>query len=264
MSKRTVQKIYFHTDHRDAEGNVSTTEFQYSFGANYYVKSIALTDLVMPNSYYNVNSLNNRLVLVETTNAVTIDVNIPEGQYILGDDDTTEYSFLKAIKDALDAESKTQNGDLNKEVYSVSVDYVTHKISITTVAGNVVLDYSAAGNSTIQGVLGLGDSDLSGTTLVMPCIYDLSGVTNVYIRATNITTKTRVEGKESNVLAKVFLDTDFGTVVMNNEGKMWESNFHDLTQPTRLDKLVIQCTDQAGNILDNNSLPWQATIELKL
>lgn len=264
MSNRKIQKIYFHSDHKDGDETVEHTNFTYQFGARYYVKAISLSDIVMPNSFYNIDARNNALRVREVTNAVNIDITLTPGVYIIGDDDTTEDSFLKALKDALDAESIVQNGAINNEVYDVSINNNTQKIAITTDGGvNLQIDLDD-GVTTMNRVLGFHTTVTSGTTLTAEDVFDLSGVPAVYVRATNINTKTRLNGQNSNILAKVFMDTDFGTIVMNNEGKMWENNFHELTEPTRLSSLDIQLTDEDGNELDNNYGRWEATIELML
>ncbi len=265
MANRSVQKIYFHSNHKDGDETVEHTDFTYQFGATYYVKAISFSDIVMPNTFYNIDSHNNALRIREVDNAVNVNVTLAPGVYIIGDDDTTEYSFLKALKEALDASSAIANpGPGNEEVYTVSLNPITQKISITT-AGGVSLQIDLDdGFTNMDRVLGFHNILSTGVTLEADDVFDLSGITTVYVRATNLTTKTRLGGENSNVLAKIYLDSDFGTVVMNNEGKMWENNFHELTEPTRLSSLDIQLTDENGTVLDNNYGRWEATIELKL
>jgi hypothetical protein len=136
------------------------------------IRAIELKHILIPYTFYNVNSTNNVLVIFKTGDTQQRNIVLPPGNYNITD-------FLAKLKVFLDASS----GPLH--TYTCTYDVNSYKITITQDSSTFVI----FANSTMRHLLGLGNVDpVANISHTSAHVFDLS-YTNIIKVYSNALTK---------------------------------------------------------------------------
>lgn len=138
-----------------------------------HIRAIELKNMLIPYTFYNVNSTNNVLTIFKTGDSVSRDVTLTPGNYSIND-------FLVELKSKLDV----CPGPV--QTYTCTYNTNTYKITITQNSGSFVIYAS----SSIKHLLGLDpvNNTPAAISQTSPHVFDLS-YTNVIKVYSNALTK---------------------------------------------------------------------------
>tara|TARA_R100001198_G_C5230927_1_gene210141 strand:- start:1299 stop:2129 length:831 start_codon:yes stop_codon:yes gene_type:complete len=194
---------------------------------------IGLTNMTMPNSIFNVTSLNNKIVLND------VDYEIDVGNYSATD--------LAAAVTA-----KIEDDPL--VVGSCSFSDTDNKFSFTFGIAQVINE-----ETTLSRQLGLSGQlpTSSVSSYDAQNICDLGGATNIYIRIRNLTMNNLdSRGRRSNIIASIVNNANYGGYIFFVPP---ETLYYQITEQN-ISHLDIELTDQDGNILELNGAQFNLTL----
>ena len=204
--------------------------------ALFQVSRIGISEIVMPNTFYNITSANNTISVNEGGGAQT--VTITAGFY---DIDT----LLDALKTALDADG-TLTG-----VFTCSYSTITYKVTIASTVANSIVYGQLADD------LGFMVTTGSATSHTATRVFDINKIKEIYILST-INTNHELNSKRQSILGKVVLNGSFGEVIVSKNESV---NYINLESPQDIGSLNFQLIDNSHNVLSNNDLEWSMTID---
>ena len=187
---------------------------------------VGLTSFTCPNSIYNVDTNNNKLVIDSTTYTLTV------ANY---DSD----SIVTAINALIPQTIAFNDGD---NTFSI-----THGSSFTINS-----------DSTILKVLGFSDDiPFTGTSLTGSHICDLAGTTNINIRLSNLSMDNLDSlGNYDNTIASVNNTVNYGDYIFHNPSEVLYHAIHDKF----IKFLKVELLDQDGNSLNLNGSTFQMVL----
>lgn len=187
---------------------------------------IGLTSFTCPNSIYNINSNNNKLIIDSTEYALNV------GNY---DSDT----ITTAINALIPQTIVFNDGDN------------TFTLSATS-------SFSLSEDSTILKVLGFtDDAPFNGTSLTGSHICDLAGTTNINIKLQNLSMDNLdSNGNYDNTIASVNNTVNYGDYIFHNPSEVIYHGIHD--KFIKYIKLIL--LDQDGNNLQLNGSTFQLVL----
>lgn len=205
------------------------------------VKSVEVSEVLLPNVIYNVNSTNNSISLDEGKGVRTVSVAV--GQY-----DIT--ALLSALKTALDGDNVLTG------IFTCTYNTVTYKVNISS---TVAFSISAALANSLTDMLGY---PLAGTgsalTNIASRVFDISTTRQVYIQS-NILTSAELNGKRQNILCKVPLNTSFGAIITYKNESV---NRIVLDSSQDISSLDFRLINKRNELIDLNNLNWSMTLNL--
>lgn len=146
------------------------------------IRSLELKNILIPYTFYNVNSTNNVLTIFKTGDTQNRDVTLTPGNYNITD-------FLVQLKTQLDSSA----GPV--QTYTCTYNVNTYKITIVQNSSTFII----FATSTLKHLLGLGTSNtVASITQTMPNVFDLS-YTNIIKVFSNALTKFDSKFSSSNV-----------------------------------------------------------------
>jgi hypothetical protein len=228
-------KIYVQSSLRNSG---SSSEFNINLSRPVFnVKKVQVSEVLIPNVFYNITSSNNTIIVDEGKGAQSSSITV--GQY-----DIT--SLLSALKTALDGNNVLSG------IFTCSYSTVTYKVTISSTVAFSITYGNLADN------LGFTDSTGSASTHTASRIFDISTTRQVYIQS-NILTSAELNGKRQNILCKVPLNTSFGAIITyKNESE----NSIVLDNPQDISSLDFKLINKRNEALDLNGLNWSMTLNL--
>ena len=202
--------------------------------------SISVLSAQIPCSYYNVNSLNNKLIY-SVNNETPIEVNIIIGNYNIN-------TLITYLKNEMPGFSIIYNASTNKLSF-------THHISL----------FNFFQQSTCFELIGFSDKDHISTNniLVGDIVINLYTVQMLQIASDNFILDNidSFRPNNSNILQSISVTSSYGSIVHY-------SNIHDIQSEihsTRnLTNLPIQIIDQNDNVVELNGAHWSMVLLLTI
>ncbi len=231
-SNKSSQSIFIHSE--DSVINISGSDKIFYFDEAVVAPVgcrilIGLTNMVIPNAIYNVNSTSNTITISGVTYTITV------GNYNAADLATAINTQISSIG------SVAFNTDNNVFVFT----FGSAKIIQST---------------TMERQLGLGNNQLptaSVTTYKATNLCDLGGVRNIYVRLTNLTMNNiDSNGTSNNIVASVVNDTNFGAYLFHTPSEVL---YYQITED-QFNHLNIALTDQSNTPLELNGVEYTLTL----
>ena len=247
LQKNTLSysELYFSSDQRRA-GSLNEPEYCLT-NAVQDVKKIRVSNVVVPFSYYVVNSNTQYFEVIEDTGSLVVGVNITQGNY-------DSVTFPTELKTLLDAESIASGNSLT---YTVTIDNSTKKLTI-----------SATGNFSVQLE---NSSEITGFTSTTAgavanhtgdSVVNLSGPRNLYLRsniAQSLQRDSVIENNNNfnNVLKRIPTNGNSGDVIYYNftDTEYMEANLD-------IANVKLYFTDENQRTIDFNGAEFSVELQL--
>lgn len=202
-----------------------------------HIKSFKIKNVIIPFTWYPINSNNNQLIIFKTGDTQDRFINVESGDYNL-----TQLKLQLVTKlDALLGPAQT---------YTITDNNITHKITISQNNSSFII----RGASSIKNILGLSDLDtLANITHTAPDIFNISGTNVVDVRSDALT-KFGSKVKESNHINNGLLFTipisnyKFGDIIQFEP----DDYIYDI-HPDAEDEVDIKLVGEEGQSLGGNS-----------
>ena len=208
------------------------------------IRSFRLKNAVIPRSFYQINSTNNKLDIVLNLSPDTpYTITIPAGSY-------TQTNFLTTLKSVLDTATS--------EVWTVGVDPSTLKLSIS-VAGTT---FQIIGTSTCLGIIGYTEDLTVNSSKVGSYPINLSPIQTVYLASRDVA----LNG--NNVILNNEVNTNILAVIPLTSANFEYSVFvnpSDLTIPGTFNlnsQITFSFVDYLQNPIDFNTIPVNFSLEI--
>jgi len=199
------------------------------------IKKVAVKDVLLINSFANINSTNKQISLIY--DATTYNISIQEGNYTITQLMTEIKSYLPAT-------------------VTITYSSITNKITIDSGAGHTI--NLTTGTNTLGPLIGFTTADLvASQTYISNGYLDLSPRKSVYIYS-SLTNEVQIDGKKTQILTKVVLNNDFGILITSHVGN--EKDWIKLNNQEISGNINISLRDEQGNILDNGGYDWELTL----
>lgn len=230
-------KHYYKINSKD-KLNPSDDVTEFSVKNHYFNKTISFSvkDVLIPYTFYPINSTNNTLITTRTGNPALITSTITPGNYNLT-------QFLVALKNALDLEGSF--------TYTVTANPITNKISIAQNVGS----FSVLSTGTMNRIVGFStiDNTAAANPVIAPNIYNLSGINTIYIYSNELTkfdtrVKTSGSGDSGLLLAVDISDASFGQNIYRHYEHM-SFDYHGHSEAN----IDITLKDYYGNYLGGDT-----------
>ena len=208
------------------------------------VRKIIVKSITVPNTQYNISSVNNTLTYDIGAGDAT--VSVPQGQYT-------------SIADLLDALAAALLASPDAIIMSWTFDTLLSKATLTFGVPIILKRgtngaQSEVGTSTIAHVIGLGDQDTASLTVhVMPDIVDLSGLKKVYIASKALTmTSSMVSSNlvQANVISEINITQPFGYICHRDIPEIEASDESTSSIPNNISSIDIQLLDERLRPID--------------
>ena len=235
-TEKASQSIFLHSN--DSVVNLSDAEKIFYLNEAIIAPSgyrliIGLTNMTMPNSMFNVTSINNTIVISGTTYTIAV------GNY-------SADSLAEAITAEITAIGGTcvfddTNNNNNKYIFTFTSGKtietgttLTRQLGLTgQLPTDPVTSYSAQG------------------------ICDLGGVTNIYVRLRNLTMNNiDSRGQTNNIIASIVNNSNFGGYIFFVPPEVL---YYQITEQN-ISHLDIELTDQEGKLLEMNGANFNLTL----
>lgn len=188
----------------------------------------------VPNSFYIVNYTNNQFVLNGTTYTLT------KGNYNV----TTFIAMLLATIPV---------------GYTITYNSITTKITMTKASSFTINASSSA--STVNSIMGLGITDLSGTSITMPNVVNFIPLQRINFRSNYF---------KFGCYSTVDQSNDIFLPLQNNAGQNSIINYVNQTQnkfliqDRNITTFIINVSDDYGQLLNMNGVNWYMTIQIDI
>ncbi len=237
-TERSSQSIFLHSN--DAVVSISDAEKIFYLNEAIIAPSgyrliIGLTNMTMPNSMFNVTSINKTIVISG------VSYNIDEGNY-------SAESLATAVSTAISSVGTCAFDDTNNN----------NKYIFTFTAGAKTID----AETTLTRQLGLtGQLPLESavTSYNAQGVCDLGGTTNIYIRLRNLTMNNiDSRGQTNNIIASIVNNTNYGGYIFFVPPEVL---YYQITEQN-ISHLDIELTDQEGKLLEMNGANFNLTLTI--
>ena len=236
--------LYIHYESKDGPTNIVLTSLGNEFTSR---TKIALASLEFTNFLYNITSSLN--LCIQEINGTTNPNNLV----------TISPGFWSTDTLPTQLQTLLNTGSPNSWVYTVTFNATTGTITIAASGNTIKYLYSL---STLNEQIGLpSNADVTGTpSIVCPHFVNLLSELAVYVTADVVDQSYMNNVARSNVLEKVPLDADFGTVMFYQHEL---ANMQFLPIKKKQTTINIKLTDSAGNVLPvSTNKPWSLTLAL--
>lgn len=206
-------------------------------------KYLTLLNAQIPVSFYIINENNNRLTLKDVGGGGTHNINLDYGNY---------------SGNTLITELTTKINAGYPHTVSITLSRSTGKLTFTF---NGQTQFRAD-QSTINNIIGF-DSDMTGTTFIMPYPLNLLGTKKLFIKSQilNISSYNSVNNNKTNIIATIPVDQPFYNMISYTSAI--DTNQHEL-KINILDGIDIQIYDEDDNFINFNNIDWNITLNLTI
>lgn len=193
---------------------------------------LSITHAEIPNSFYLVNSTNNRLVI----NASTL--TIPPGNYNAINFQTAITSFLTGLG------------------ITISYSLITNKYTFSSASS-----FTIQTSSTCNRFIGMGTLALTGTNVTSPYVCNFLPIPRLLFRSTAFNTS-NFNGSDgsTDLLLSVQNSSASGAIILWNNYSQLK---YDITHVDNINIVDISVTDDDGNLIDFNNCPWYLTFRIE-
>lgn len=193
---------------------------------------LSITHAEIPNSFYLINTTNNKLVI----NASTF--TIPSGNY-------NAITFQSAIAPWLATLSIT-----------ISYSIVTNKYTFTSATS-----FTIQTTSTCKQFLGMGTTAISGTIVISPFVCNFLPIPRLLIRSNAFSTSNyNASDSSTDLLLSVQNSSASGSVILWNNYSLLK---YDITHVDNINIVDLTVTDDYGNLIDFNNCNWYITFRIE-
>jgi len=188
----------------------------------------------VPNSFYIVNYTNNQFVLNGTTYTLT------RGNYNVN-------TFITMLLTIIPVG------------YTITYNSATTKLTMANASSFTINASSTA--STVNSIMGLGTSDLTGTSITMPNVVNFIPLQRINFRSNYFKFGCYSTADKSN---DIFLP------LQNNAGQNSIINYVNQTQnkfliqDRNITSFIINVSDDYGNLINFNGVNWYMTIQIDI
>ncbi len=211
------------------------------------VISFSIKDILIPYTFYPINSTNNELKIIRTGNPAIVTITIPPGNYTLS-------RFLVAFKIALDLPGTF--------TYTITAGDTNNKLTITQNAST----FTILSSGSLNRIIGFSTTEnlSSVNPAIAPNVYNLSGINNIYIFSNELTkfdTRVRTSGPSDSglLLAVDISNSSFGQNIYQHFEHM-SFDYHSHSESD----IDIELKDYYGNYLGGNTALNGQDISLNL
>lgn len=193
---------------------------------------LSVTHAEIPNSFYLVNSTNNRLVI----NASSF--SIPVGNYNAITFKTAITSFLTGLG------------------ITISYFLITNTYTFTSAT-----PFTIQPSSTCQRFIGMGTTALSGTSVTSPFVCNFLPIPRLLFRSTafNTANYNGSDGSTDLILSVQNSSASGALILWNNYSQLK----YDITHVENINVVGITVTDDVGNLIDFNNSDWFITFRIE-
>lgn len=246
-SKGTIEDFVTRLSHQ--------IKFSQKDNKSYYMR---LENILIPNSYYDVNATNNVFRVIET--AGTFNVTIAPGNYTISE-------LLTELETGLDTGSAA-SGDTN--TYTLVYDDITNKVDITFVAGGTSTIDTIANGSTLSFLLGFSKQDtatitggdttnvlVAGVATTAPNCVDLHTISYILVESSLTSQNYYDEDGQIHIGVRVPMMAD------RNEIQFFANHNGHLTRINNkgpLSEIGFTLKDEFDNILDLCEVDWSCEV----
>lgn len=240
---------YYQIKSKDRRLTENELDFEVQSHRLNHVRSFKIKKVIIPFTWYPINSNNNQLTIFKTGDTQDRTITISPGDYSLSDIKTT----LKTELDGLGGPAQT---------YTITDNTITHKLTITQNSSTFII----RGSSSIRKILGLSDQDT--TALIAhesPNVFNLSGTNTIEIYSNQLTKyDTRIRNSSGggfNLLCVIPTSNFvFGNIVLF-EPEDYIYDYH----PKAENDIDLRILDEDGNILGGdtrlNGQEWEMFLQ---
>jgi hypothetical protein len=235
--------LNIHSSDRNTSGYPDSNVFNLNLSTSYSgIKKIELQSAIIPNTWYNINSYNNKLIFNE--GALDITATLTNGSY-----------NIIQLTAEIASKMTTASGVL---VYTCTASGITQKVTITTTS-NYILKFSNAG--CCNKVIGFASVDTSNAlTHTSDYAYDLNPIKSIYLDVVQFPHQVKNSvGDSHSFIIPIVSTSGYLTIFQNG------SNFNQYTPSNPLDYLsAVTCTlkDQNNRLVDLNNAEWECVVKL--
>ena len=210
------------------------------------VKKIKVSSVVVPVTFYNINSTNQAFSVIETTGTLTVDVTITSGNY-------NSTTFSTELKTILDAESLANGNTLT---YTVSISTITGKLTISA-TGDFLVSLTSSSKIT-----GFREATTTASSATGDSVINLSGPRNIYLRSNlaDVLQRDSVIKDNlnfNNVLKQIPITANSGQIIAVS---FPETEFFDIM--TDVSDVNFYYTDSDCNVIEFNNSPWSVSVQI--
>jgi RNase P protein component len=205
---------------------------------------VSILNAQFPVSFYVINSLNNQLKVMDNS-SVTYTINLTTGNY-------TANTLIQEIILRFSQISFP---------YLPGIDFNKSNGKYTFIFPQNITILSS--QSSIKDILGLGNSNLTGSTITCPYPLNLLGakLLNITSSALSVSSFSSVSSSNMNILASIPVDAAFFNMVSYvNQSDMQK---YELTTDY-INSIDLQILDEAGNFIDFNNTNWSVTLGISI
>ena len=238
--KEQSRILFISSDDKDAGESISNSNFVVYLKEtidSQQIRRIIVKSIKVPNKFYNIRSgygeVNNSFTYTHGGGG-TLTSEVPQGQYTLAE-------LITTLKDLMD----TKTGD----TVTIAEDANTKKLTFSTAATALVIDGGVG--TGLNYSLGFSVTTASAISVTADEIYDLSGITEVFIQSRALAHSNGVDGSYGviPILDSISLsDAPFGSYASKDTS---DSEVNEVRYPraTNLSKIDISLVDKLGNNL---------------
>lgn len=193
---------------------------------------LSITHAEIPNSFYTINSTNNKLIINSSTYTIT------PGNY-------NALTFQSAITSFLSTLSIT-----------LAYNLVTNKYTFTSATS-----FTIQATSTCKQFLGMGSTALSGTSITSPFVCNFLPIPRLLIRSQAFSTS-NYNGSDgsTDLLLSVQNSSAPGSIILWNNYSQLK---YDITHVDNINIVDLMVTDDYGNLIDFNNCNWYITFRIE-
>ena len=223
--------------------NIKKNESTYSLYFNQQIEcsAIVITNVIIPNTVYNVNQ-NNNLIMIEGN-----PYYLKLGYY----DNITK--LLTELMNVLNKYTYTKlNMTFSATNYLFTVDNITNKVSLMTtgIGYDITVDFRNCGK--LFGFPNNSIEVINGNALIAPNVYNLNSVPSIYLRCNNIHSGYIFNNNITTILFRLPINVPFGKNII------YSNTSTDIRlDVNHLNALDIRLTDELNRNIDLNGADWK-------
>jgi len=234
----------------DSEFKTSGTNTNFTYNLSNPINDVRLIDILnieFNNDATNINNYSDNFTWTDST-GVTHNISLTHDNY-------TIYNLMRTIQD----EMNDQETDSSSR-YTVRLTN-TDKVNIQSYYGVTSFDLDFNVNNSIGDIIGFGITTFTGTTTYTSSNpIDINYTKNLFIGSTNLAEDafdvSEISNGISNIIDKIQINKDYGSIIFNNTNKTIRNNINTLST------IDIRLLDDAGNDIDLQRGKFKITFDI--
>lgn len=214
-----------------------------------YITKSVLKGFTIPNSLYNINTTNNKLIFTDDS-GVDNQITIPPDNY--SGEQLADQIELQMIN----LPSPGHVVDFNTSDFKFTFTYTGATYTITSNTDNAL--------STLFPLLGFSTTQSGALTYTSDNVANIATPKYISIKSNILTTKlfpNLQNGIESEFIYNVFPNVDFGCMITKQNDTLWEIEY---IRSIQLDSIDFRLEDENNNLLDLNGVSWCVILDFQI